>query len=349
MKADKATRERLIQLCSKTPFDDRVNPDSQLTDIDSSLVREFLIGTGSSLLSQKEIGAETFKAMRIVGPYHDSFCPKNVGLLLFNYEPQRFFRGCAFEVVQFNDAAGGDIIEERKFIGPINRQISEVINYVNNLTASQTRKIPGRAEVERFSAFPYEALEETIVNAAYHRDYGSNYEPNKVYLYPDRMEITSYPGPVPGIELDALNGEAPLPPVPLRNRRIGEFLKELRLAEMRSTGIPRIRKSMIDNGSSPPRFIFDAERTFFEVVLPAHPKYVIVHSLREAAYQWSVGERDAAKRRLSEVFVNNPGSGAIAGQLIEYHCDGNDEVHAEEVFQTFHNASLKTEGEQPYI
>jgi ATP-dependent DNA helicase RecG len=34
-----------------------------------------------------------------------------------------------------------------------------------------------------------------------------------------------------------------------RNRRIGEFLKELKLTESRSTGIPKIIKSLKDNNS----------------------------------------------------------------------------------------------------
>jgi hypothetical protein len=34
-----------------------------------------------------------------------------------------------------------------------------------------------------------------------------------------------------------------------RNRRIGDFLKELHLTEGRCTGIPKIQRSMRDNGS----------------------------------------------------------------------------------------------------
>ncbi len=56
-----------------------------------------------------------------------------------------------------------------------------------------------------------------------------------------------------------------------RNRRIGEFLKELRLTEGRGTGVPSIFKAMRDNGSPRPRFETDAERTFFTTILPIHP------------------------------------------------------------------------------
>jgi predicted HTH transcriptional regulator len=57
-----------------------------------------------------------------------------------------------------------------------------------------------------------------------------------------------------------------------RNRRIGEFLKELDLTEGRATGIPKILRAMEDNGSPPPEFETDDDRTFFLVRLPVHPQ-----------------------------------------------------------------------------
>ena len=44
-----------------------------------------------------------------------------------------------------------------------------------------------------------------------------------------------------------------------RNRRIGEFLKELDLTEGRATGIPKILKVMAANGSPSPLFETDDE------------------------------------------------------------------------------------------
>ena len=55
-----------------------------------------------------------------------------------------------------------------------------------------------------------------------------------------------------------------------RNRRIGEFLKELELAEGRSTGIPKILRAMQQNGSPVPVFESDEDRTWFLVRLPVH-------------------------------------------------------------------------------
>lgn len=56
-----------------------------------------------------------------------------------------------------------------------------------------------------------------------------------------------------------------------RNRRIGEFLKELDLTEGRSTGVPKILKAMATNGSPPPLFETDDDRAAYVIRLPVHP------------------------------------------------------------------------------
>jgi ATP-dependent DNA helicase RecG len=56
-----------------------------------------------------------------------------------------------------------------------------------------------------------------------------------------------------------------------RNRRIGEFLKELEMTEGRSTGIPKILKEMAANGSPAPLFETDDDRLAFVIRLPRHP------------------------------------------------------------------------------
>ena len=85
------------------------------------------------------------------------------------------------------------------------------------------------------------------------------------------MTVTSYPGPVPGLKPKDFRSGRRIPQVPARNRRIVELLKELKLAETRSTGIPKIFRAMAANGSPEPRFEFDEGRTYFTVVLPIHP------------------------------------------------------------------------------
>lgn len=54
---------------------------------------------------------------------------------------------------------------------------------------------------------------------------------------------------------------------------MGDFLKELDLTEGKATGIPRIKKSLKENGSPEPVFDFDDDRTFFEVDFHIHPVF----------------------------------------------------------------------------
>ncbi|MFC1461744.1 ATP-binding protein [Verrucomicrobiota bacterium] len=63
----------------------------------------------------------------------------------------------------------------------------------------------------------------------------------------------SYPGPDRSVHLDELRAGRALPRR-YRNRRIGEFLKELDITEGRATGIPKILNAMQENGSPPPVF-----------------------------------------------------------------------------------------------
>jgi predicted HTH transcriptional regulator len=41
----------------------------------------------------------------------------------------------------------------------------------------------------------------------------------------------------------------------------------------RGTGISKIYEEMAHNGSPDPQFLFDDARSYFQVMLPAHPEY----------------------------------------------------------------------------
>lgn len=66
-----------------------------------------------------------------------------------------------------------------------------------------------------------------------------------------------------------------LPPRRYRNRRLGEFLKELDLTEGRATGIPTIQEELRDNGSPQATIETDEERTYFLIDIPCHPDFVV--------------------------------------------------------------------------
>ena len=269
VEAQGAVLTELMQMTRQVPFDDQPAVTAHVNDLRSTLVREFLHEVGSSLADEPD-EREVYRAMRIVSRINGHEVPRNVGLLFFSDAPDRIFPGARIEVVRFEDDAGGDVLEERILRGPLHRQVRDCIGYLKNLVSWFVRKHPDRPESSTWSSYPVAALEEAVVNAVHHRDYRQDH-PIKVYLYPNELVVTSYPGPLPGLKPEDFAAGRRIPQVPARNRRVGELLKEMKLAETRSTGIPRIFQAMAANGSPPPRFEFDEGRTYFSVVLPVHP------------------------------------------------------------------------------
>jgi len=121
-------------------------------------------------------------------------------------------------------------------------------------------KRPDRAEADRFWNFPYAAIEEAVVNAVYHRSYEIR-EPVEVRITPEELVVLSFPGPDRSIKMEDLKRGKAISRR-YRNRRIGEFFKELDLTEGRSTGISKILKQMKINGSTSPEFETDEDRSF---------------------------------------------------------------------------------------
>jgi ATP-dependent DNA helicase RecG len=262
-------KTQLMQLTARVPFDDRKALHANVLDIRETKVREFLHDIGSALVEEQDTRL-LYRHLRIADPVNGHDAPRNIGLLFFSQNPEQWFVAARIEVVQFTDDAGGDVIAEKIFSQrPIHEQLKDVLAYLEHLSSPEIHKRADQVQAEHYLSYPVLAVREALVNAVYHRSYEGSVEPIKVYLYPDRMEIISYPGPVPGISLQHLQGQLALPPVPARNRRIGEFLKELKLAESRGTGIPKVRKAMQQNGSLPPQFDFDEARTYFRLTLMA--------------------------------------------------------------------------------
>lgn len=95
-------------------------------------------------------------------------------------------------------------------------------------------------------------------------------DPIELRVSHDELVVVSFPGPDRSIRMEDLKvGRAVSRRY--RNRRIGEFFKELEMTEGRSTGIPKILKETAANGSSAPVFETDDDRLSFVIRLPRHP------------------------------------------------------------------------------
>lgn len=209
------------------------------------------------------------KSMRIVDGTPEYMKPLNVGLMFFNDEPQKFFPYSQIEVVDLRNGPERDNMTERIFKGPIDSMIKSALTFIRN-TVIEVRilKIEGQAEAERFFNYPYQAIEEALVNAVYHRGYDVR-EPVKIRIMEDRIHIVSYPGPDRSISEKSIEDKNMIARK-YRNRRIGEFLKELKLTEGRNTGIPKIKRALKNNGSKEPEFETNETRDYFITTIFIH-------------------------------------------------------------------------------
>jgi len=174
-------------------------------------------------------------------PYFPALSIENVGLLFFNEAPDRFFPYTQIDVVWFPEGVGGDRFDEIIFKGPLARMTREALGYIQrNYLHETVVKHADRAEATRVWNFPYAAIEEALVNAVYHRSYEER-EPIEVRISREELIILSFPGPDRSIKLaDFTAGRAVSRRY--RNRRIGEFFKELDLTEAGQPVFPKFLK-----------------------------------------------------------------------------------------------------------
>lgn len=152
--------------------------------------------------------------------------------------------------------------------------IKAALSYLRtNIIKKQIVKPKENEESITFYNYPYQALEEAVVNSLYHRDWTIQ-EPVEITIEPDRISILSFSGPNHTIPMDAVREGRSLRSRRYRNRRLGEFLKELDLTEGRATGIPTIQDELRSNGSPLATIETDDERSFFLIDIPCHPQFV---------------------------------------------------------------------------
>lgn len=265
----------LYNLANNVPFDDRINHEADITDLNITLIQSYLKEVGSSLYEESKTMEflDLCKSMNIVNTLPEYTKPKNVGLMFFCLDPERFFPYAQIDVVQFPDGLGGDTIIEKIFKGPLHQQLREALLYISNtIVQERVQKLPEIAEAKRFFNYPYESIEEALANAVYHKGYNER-EPIEVRVLPDRIEIVSHPGADRSITMDGLKNYRVFNRR-YRNRRIGEFLKELHLTEGRNTGFGKILRALEKNGSPKPLFETDDERTSFAATLFIHPGFI---------------------------------------------------------------------------
>ena len=97
------------------------------------------------------------------------------------------------------------------------------------------------------------------------------------------IQILSFEGPLPPIKNEDLKKERVISRF-YRNRRVGDFLKELEYTEGRSTGFPKIHRHLKRNYSPEPEFETDENNLHFLTTIYSHKLF--------APQKIEIGERE---------------------------------------------------------
>jgi len=294
----------LMSLAAAIPFDDRMYQRADLNDLDLGLIRAYLKQINSDLF--RESAGVDFdllcRQMGIVDGPDESIRPKNVGLMFFNDETAHFFPQTQIDVVHFPEGLGANSFMEKTFKGPLHIMLQDALSHIHSIVIEEKiLKHPNRPEADRFFNYPFPAIEEALCNAVYHRSYEIR-EPVEVRIFPDSLTICSFPGPDRSISDKDLRKFRFLSRR-YRNRRVGEFLKELEMTEGRGTGIPKILREIKKNGSPEPIFHTDDDRSFFLVEFPVHPGFA--ESMKHRAVMEVTPEVTPEVKRLLHVMTGD--------------------------------------------
>ena len=199
VKANSEQERELINMSDQTPFDCRANHKATFEDISPVLLEDHLRKTGSKLAKQvRERGVEEIlnDMQLLVGPPELRYI-QNVAIMMFCEHPEKFF---GYTYVQMTSFPKGSIenpsISEDfpNITGSVPQMIQATMERFRNLIIREkVIKVPNQMEALRIFNYPYQAIEEAVVNAFYHRDYMS-FEPVTIEIEPDCINIMNFPG-----------------------------------------------------------------------------------------------------------------------------------------------------------
>ena len=208
------------------------------------------------------------EVLEMLGVIKDGI-PTLMGIILFSKYPQASFPQFAITAVVIPGVEIGDLgaggerfTDNRRIDGTLDEMYLETLSFLERNMKRKT--IVGSDGLRSDTAeYPMIALREIILNALMHRDYSIHSEgkPVTVEIYSNRLEVSNPGGLYGRISVDELGVIKP----DIRNKSLVNALEILAIAENRHSGIPAIRKAMLDYHLPPP--VFMDRRGEFKVIL----------------------------------------------------------------------------------
>jgi ATP-dependent DNA helicase RecG len=178
----------------------------------------------------------------------DALYPTHAGLLLFGRDPRRVLRGCEITAVRFAGTVMSDTFTRQDISGTLPDQIRRAETFLRDNLRKGVQLRDSMTRTEHYE-YPLEAVRELVVNAVAHRDYSIQGDGIRLYLFADRLEITS-PGRLPGpVTIANIKDERFS-----RNPVLVQVLADMNYIERLGYGVDRVLELTRQHGLREPTF-----------------------------------------------------------------------------------------------
>jgi ATP-dependent DNA helicase RecG len=236
---------RLIVERGEGSFETEIVTDASLEDLDWEKVKSY----ASSLSGMGETTPEQILIKRgCLTEQNGKFKPTYAGMLLFGKDTQRFVRGADITAARFASETMGDTFTRQDMSGTLPDQIRRAETFLVDHLRKGIQLGSTMARAETFE-YPMEAARELVVNAVAHRDYRINGDGVRLFIFSNRMEVTS-PGRLPGpVTIANIKDERFS-----RNPAIVQVLSDMGFIERLGYGVDRVIDLMQQQQLSAPEF-----------------------------------------------------------------------------------------------
>ena len=196
---------------------------------------------------------DDFQVLDSMRVFDDNNVAKSGGVLFFCRHPENVFFHAVVRCVLFKGTDKVYILDDKTFGGPLLQQYNKAIEWLKG-KLQVAYEIKGTGPRKEVWEIPLGVFKEAIINALAHRDYYEQGASITIEMFDDRVEISN-PGTL--LPVVAKNfGRKSLS----RNPLIFGLFTRMHLVEHIGSGIPRMRKEVLDAGLPEP--VYDTDGMF---------------------------------------------------------------------------------------
>ena len=185
--------ERLAQLLTTrrlvSPVEERPVLNADLKDLDEVRLSKYFRSRFSDWITPKD-WQSWLVGHKLAAVHEEQVRPTHLGVLLFSEQPDFFIPSAYIDLALYtHDAPDGNTADTQRVVGPIPEQIAQALSWLRISPLNPTVSVKsgdGRRDYPAYSEF---ALQEAVVNAVAHRDYGVRGSQIIIRMFPDRVEF----------------------------------------------------------------------------------------------------------------------------------------------------------------